>query len=291
MQSELKILITGATGNIGRQVIRYLSDTNSENQIIAGLREEKDARVLSEYQSLEFCIFDFEDPTTFEKCLEGIDILFLLRPPHLSDINKYFRPLISKVKEMGIKKIVFLSVQGAELSKVIPHNKIEKLIIEYGLDYIFLRPAYFMQNLTTSLLEGIKNRNEIMLPAGEAKFNWVDTHNIGEVAAIAISNFEKYKNKPLVITGTELLNFYEVATAMTRIIGKNIVYKNLNPISFYFIKKKEGMKPGFIIVMILLHFLPRFQSVPELTDIYSKLTGKKPTQLDEFIDREKELFH
>ena len=286
----MKILITGATGNIGTQVIRYLSEMNEDHTIVAGLREEKDAKLLSEYPDLEFCVFDFEDANTFDKCLEGVEMLFLLRPPQISDIDKYFRPLIRKIKEIGSIRIVFLSVKGAELSGIIPHNKIEKLIREYVIDHVFLRPAYFMQNLTTTLLNGIKKNNEIQLPAGKAKFNWVDTHNIGEVAASVINDFDKHKNTAIEITGNELLNFQEVTKQLSNSLGKDIKYRNRNPISFYFAKRKEGVPSGFAIVMIVLHFLPRFQADPKITNVYKDITGKRPTLLKEFIEREKHLF-
>ena len=55
----MRILITGATGNIGTQVVRYLSAMNEEHTIVAGLREDKDAAILLEYPNLEFCVFDF----------------------------------------------------------------------------------------------------------------------------------------------------------------------------------------------------------------------------------------
>jgi uncharacterized protein YbjT (DUF2867 family) len=286
----MKILITGATGNIGTQVIRYLSAMNEEHTIVAGLRKEKDAALLSDYPKLEICIFDFENANTFDKCLIGIDILFLLRPPQISDIDKYFRPLISKIKEIGGIRIVFLSVQGAELSSIIPHNKIEKLIRDYAIDYVFLRPAYFIQNLTTTLLNGIKESDEIQLPAGKAKFNWVDTHNIGEVAACVINDFDKHKNTAIEITGNELLNFKEVTKQLSNSLGREIKYRNRNPISFYFAKRREGVPSGFAIVMIVLHFLPRFQEEPKITNVYYEVTGKKPTLLKEFIKREKHLF-
>jgi hypothetical protein len=53
--------------------------------------------------------------------LKNIDVLFLLRPPHISEVETYFNPLLQSAKENNIKKIVFLSVQGAEKSKIIPH--------------------------------------------------------------------------------------------------------------------------------------------------------------------------
>ena len=128
--------------------------------------------------------FDFEQPDTFDNALKAIDTIFLLRPPHIDDIEKYFRPLIQKIKEHNVKELVFLSVQGAEKSKVIPHNKIERLIQEYKLDYVFLRPSYFMQNLTTTLLDDIKTKRQVILPSGKAKFNWIDIENIAETSAV-----------------------------------------------------------------------------------------------------------
>ena len=123
------ILITGATGNIGFEVIRFLNKIDTSNRIVAGVRNiEKAKKVFKDYPKLDYVHFDFEDFDTFDIALNGIDTVFMLRPPHISDIDKYFKPLILKIKDRNINQIVFLSVQGAEKSKVIPHNRIERLI-------------------------------------------------------------------------------------------------------------------------------------------------------------------
>ncbi len=285
------ILITGATGNIGFEVIRFLNHLDTPNKIIAGVRTiEKAKAVFSEYSSLNYVHFDFENCNTFDKALIGIDRIFLLRPPHISDVDKYFRPLISAIRKNNIKELVFLSVQGAEKSKVIPHNKMERLIKEYGLDYIFIRPSYFMQNLTTTLIDNIKTNREIVLPAGQAKFNWVDIENIGEVAAILLDKFGSFKNQAFEITGLENESFASVTSLINKTIENPIRYRNVNPFKFYRIKNSEGMQNGMIIVMLLLHFLPRFQKEPDISDFYQRLTGKKPTDLKTFIEREKKQF-
>ncbi len=161
------ILITGTTGNIGTEVIRFLNKKSSDNRIIAGVRNiEKAKLAFKGFSTLKFVHFDFENPDTFKNALLDIDLVFLLRPPHISDVDRFFKPLISAIKEQNIQKIVFLSVQGAEKSKVIPHNKIERLITTSGLDYIFLRPSYFMQNLTTTLIGDIQTKREIILSTG-----------------------------------------------------------------------------------------------------------------------------
>ncbi|MFW6044078.1 MAG: NmrA family NAD(P)-binding protein [Marinilabiliaceae bacterium] len=291
IQHMSNILITGATGNIGFEVIRFLYKIDTSDRIIAGVRNTGKAKsVFKDYPKLDYVHFDFEDFDTFDNALTGIDRVFLLRPPHISNVDKYFRPLISKLKERNIKEVVFLSVQGAEKSKVIPHNKIERLIEKSGLDYIFLRPSYFMQNLTTTLSYDIKTKREIVLPAGKAKFNWVDIENIGEAVAILLGRFEEYKNHAFEITGGENENFGRVTSLINQTIENPVFYRSVNPFKFYQIKKREGLSGGMIIVMILLHFLPRFQKEPEISDFYERLTGKKPTDLKNFIEREKKQF-
>lgn len=285
------ILITGATGNIGTEVIEWLFQMPRQDNVVAGVRNIEQARlVFKRFPQLKYIHFDFEDFQTFDNALDGIDCVFLLRPPHIADIEQYFDPLILKMKEKNIKELVFLSVQGAEKSKVIPHNKIELRIKKSGLDYIFLRPSYFMQNLTTTLIGDIRNKRKIILPAGRAKFNWIDVRNIAEIAALLIDRFSEFTNQAIVLTGQENENFDIVVSLINKEIPDTVTYENVNLLRFYGIKKKEGMPRGMIIVMILLHFLPRFQKAPIISNAYEKITGKKPTNLDQFISREKALF-
>ncbi len=284
-----RILISGATGNIGEEVIYYLSETCNESEIIAAVRNIENAKkILPNHGNLSFTGFDFEDESSFNTAFKNIDVLFLLRPPHISQVDKYFKPLLVAAKKNGITKVIFLSVQGVEKSKVIPHHKIEHLIVQMGFKYIFVRPSYFMQNLTTTLLPEILKNQSITLPAGQAKFNWIDVKNIGEVTAILIKSFDKYQNRAYEITGTENRSFQEVTDLMSQITGVNISFKNINPLSFFFKKKKEGASNGFALVITILHFLPRLQKEPRISDDFSVITGKKTNKLKEFIEREKE---
>ncbi|WP_414468349.1 NmrA family NAD(P)-binding protein [Methanobacterium sp. ACI-7] len=286
-----RILITGATGNVGYEVIRSLFEIETNNQIIAGVRNiDRAKKKLEEFNSLQYIEFDFEDLSTFDSSLEDIDTVFLLRPPHISDIKKIFKSLIDSFKKYHVKEVVFLSVQGAERSNIIPHAKIEKLIIESKIDHIFLRPGYFMQNLITTLLDDIKEKNRIFLPAGKAKFNWIDVQNIGETAAIVLEDFKKYRNNAFEINGYENLDFGKVAEIMSGILNRNIKYENPNLINFYRTKRREGIDRNFVLVMIMLHFLPRFGKDPAISNFYEGITGKKPTKLADFIKREKLIF-
>jgi uncharacterized protein YbjT (DUF2867 family) len=284
-----RILVTGATGNIGLEVVHYLSELNFDSEILVAVRNiEKAKKTFKNYPNLLFRLFHFANESTYSVAFDQIDILFLLRPPHISGVEEVFRPLLNSVKKNGINKIVFLSVQGAEKSKVIPHNKIERLIQVLQFNYIFVRPSYFMQNLTTTLLPEIINNRSITLPSGNAKFNWIDVKNIGEATANFILKFNLYQNQAYEITGTENKGFGDVARLMSKVLGERIKFININPISFYIKKKREGLESRFAVVMTILHFLPRLQAEPKISDTYETLTGRVPTTLQEFIEKEKE---
>ncbi|AUS06014.1 NmrA family NAD(P)-binding protein [Pseudotamlana carrageenivorans] len=287
----INVLITGATGNIGRELITFLCQPDQQITVTAAVRSLTKAKQLfAEPQKLKFTTFDFKDQSTFNTAFENIDILFLLRPPHISSIEEYFNPLLKSAQKKGIKKIVFLSVQGAEKSKIIPHNKIESLIKDFNFEYIFLRPSYFMQNLSTTLRPEILKSQSITLPSGHAKFNWIDIKNIAEVASIVLTTFDGHKNSIIELTGSENKSFYEATALLNQVTGLHISFNSINPIRFYFKKKKEGLNKDFALVMTLLHFLPRLEKEPKISNNYKQLTGKKPITLTEFFKREKAQF-
>ncbi|SFN80477.1 Uncharacterized conserved protein YbjT, contains NAD(P)-binding and DUF2867 domains [Bizionia echini] len=287
-----RILITGATGHIGSEVLASLCKSPQDLEIVAAVRNVEAAEQQFQPSSqLTFQVFDFEKPDTFSQAFQGVDSLFLLRPPQLADVDRYFKPLLEAAKTSGIQQVVFLSVQGVETSNMIPHYKIEALIKNLGFQYVFVRPGYFMQNLTSTLLPEILKTQTITLPAGQAKFNWVDVKNIGEAVAVLIKAFDLYKNRGYDITGSENLSFQAVTHQMTIILNKPYRFKSINPIRFYFKKRKDGLTTGFALVMTLLHFLPRFQKEPEISNNFFKLTGKKPTTLVAFINREQHIFN
>ena len=287
----MNVLITGATGNIGLAVIEKLIKFRSSISVIAGVRNiEKARNSIGAIDNVELRFFDFENESTFDQALNDIDIFFLLRPPHLSDVDQYFAPLIRLIAAKGITKVVLVSVQGAERSKIIPHRRIELLIQESGLEYIFLRPSYLMQNLTSTLKSEIESEKKISLPAGRAKFNWVDANDIGEIAAELMSSFESHRNKAFVISGKENLDFFSVVEKINRICSTNIKYRSVGPFSYYRLKKKAGMKTGMIFVTFLLHFLPRFQKEPEIASSIKTILGRDPKSIEEFIINNKKIF-
>lgn len=278
-----RILLTGATGNVGMEVIKSLCALDPPLEIVAGIRDvEQDKEKLLPYK-VSLKKFDFTNIDTYIPAVENCQILFLLRPPQISDTEKYYKPLINSAKQTGIRHIVFLSVQGVEKSSIIPHHKIEKLIMESGISYTFLRPAYFMQNFSTTLREDLLTKKIIFLPAGNAKFTLVDVRDVGKVAATIILDTKNHINKSYELTCTEKLSFQEMAEKLTKGLATQINYQSPPLIHFYLTKRREKVPPMFILVMIMLHYFPRFQKEPSVTNWVEKLTGNHPTTFEKFI--------
>jgi len=289
MINNLKVLITGATGNVGIEVLKSLRNINHTLDIYAGVRDLKEDKIkLAEFK-VQFTPLDFTDSKTYRLALKDVDILFLLRPPQISEVEKYFKPIFETCIETRVKHIVFLSVQGVEKSKIIPHHKIEKLIIESKIEYTFLRPAYFMQNFTTTLRNDLINKKRIYLPAGNAKFTIVDVRDIGSVSANVLTNISHHINKCYELTNEESLTFSEMAKILSKNLGINIQYVSPNLVSFFFTKRKEKIPTMLILVMIMLHYFPRFQKTPAVTDCVEKITHHKPISFEQFVINNKKL--
>ncbi len=278
-----KVLITGATGNVGTEVIKSLQSINHQLDLYAGVKSLTiDNSKLDEYK-IKFLQFDFTDIKTYQNALDGCDIFFLLRPPQISEVEKYFKPIIDICKEKDVKHIVFLSVQGVEKSKIIPHHKIEKLIVDSKIPFTFLRPAYFMQNFTTTLHDELVNNKRIYLPAGHIKFTLIDVRDIGLVSAKILTNTSQHINKSYELTCREKLSFSEMSKILSNILDIKIRYVSPNLISFFLTKRKEKTPTMLILVMIMLHYFPRFQKESEITDWVEKITNREPTTFEKFV--------
>ncbi|MFP4365016.1 MAG: SDR family oxidoreductase [Spirochaetia bacterium] len=278
------ILVTGSTGNTGKSAASALQHRGAE--FICGVRNPEKAGILQE-QGIPIVEFDFLNPKTYGKALENVESFFLIRPPAISNVQRDLVPFLQTAKQAGVKRIVFLSVQGAEKNTVIPHAKIEKQIADMGFEYVFLRPSFFMQNLIHPHGPEIRQDDEIYVPAGDGKTNFIDAKDIGEAAAeILISG--DYANEGIELTGTECFSYYEVADILSIELGRSIKYPKPGFFRFIFRKIKEGTKPGFALVMGLLYSAARLGKACNTTSDLEKILQRKPKGLREFIHEHRE---
>jgi hypothetical protein len=144
-----------------------------------------------------------------------------------------------------------------------------------------------MQNFTTTLRKDIVDKNIIYLPAGRAKFTIVDIEDIALTAAEILVDVKTHTNKAYDLTNDEKLNFQQMAAILSERLGREINYKSPSLFLFYLKKRKEKVPAMFILVMIMLHYLPRFKPVPQTTGWVKDITGKKPGTFKAFAEAHK----
>ena len=276
-----RILVTGATGQVGSAVIAALRGVEGI-KVRAAVRDVATAtKKWNGEANVQPVAFDFLDRASQDAALADCDSLFLLRPTQL---NSDFGDLIARARQHGVAHIVFLSVQGAERNWFIPHHKIERRLLSSGVPYTLLRPAYFMQNFTSTLNDELVRQHRIFLPAGNARFTLVDVGDIARVAARVLSQpSTQHHGQAYTLTSQTPLNFQQMADQLTAGLDTPITYESPGPWRFYRTLKRDGRAPGLILVMLLLHMLPRFMATPPVTHTVADLTGRLPTEFAQFV--------
>ncbi len=273
-----KILVTGVTGNIGYFTAKYLQECGAE--VLGAVTNLEKAKNLD--LNMECIQFDFLNSRTYSAALTGVDRIFLIRPPILSDPKQMY-PFLDEAKRLGVKHIVFISLLGIERNPFPPHYKIEKFIESSGIPYTFLRPSFFMQNLNTTHQLDIKEKGDIFLPAGDASVSFIDTRDIGEAAARILVNPQNHMNKGYTLTGPEALTYQDAAAIMTRILGRHITYSKPGVLAFRREMLKQGHAKGFVNVMAILYLTTRFGMAKRVTDDLATLIQREPTTLEQYV--------
>lgn len=269
--------ITGATGNVGAPLTEYLLSRGE--RVVAATRSEDKK---SDNPLLEYRRFDFTGAETWPAALDGVTRVFLMRPPHISNIPRDMEPFMEHLKKTGIGQVVFLSVQGADENSLVPHHKVEQALFRLGLPYTVLRPSFFMQNLTTTHLDEIRREKRVYVPSGRGRTNFIDARDIGEIGARVMLDGD-HIGKAYTITGDVSYTHGEVAERLSAILDEDIRFVSPGPFRFIVHHLKRGLPLGKILVMLALYSVVRLNRGDVTTGDSEILLGRKTGSLDRFI--------
>jgi len=277
------VLVTGATGNVGELVVGQLLARGES--VRAAVRPGRSTRPSGPAQAVGF---DFEDPATFAPALEDVDRVFFMRPPQMSDA-KAMSPFIEAMCSAGIRHVVFLSVQGAGQNPFVPHHGIETLLKKSGLNWTFLRPSFFMQNLATTHLADIRDRGEIFVPAGRGKTNFIDVADIADAAAICLTT-PGHEGAAYELTGSEALTYEQVAAVLSEACDRPINYARPSAKQFKARMKAEGHPDEFVSVMGSIYAIAKLGMAAGTTDDFERLVGRAPVTFADWASRNAACF-
>ena len=300
--NETVILVTGATGTVGSEVVKQLTSISSGNRVRAAVHSENKAdKLRRENKTIEIVNMDYNKPETIVDALNGVDKLFLITLP-TPNMNEISSSLIKEAKKNDVKHIVKLSVIDADAEPGIMigrlHRQEEKIIEESGIPYTFLRCGAFMQNFINFFGQTIKTQNAIYLPVGDGKVSFVDVRDIAAVATeilLAKTNESKSKqqpeNKKYDITGHAAISYGQGAEILSNVLGRRISYVNVTEEDARKAMKEIGMEDWFVDALIELYRVIKSGYASQTTAEVEQIIRRKPILFEQFARDYASSFH
>jgi len=267
---QMKLLITGASGRVG-------------GGLADALKGQVDMRLTGRGPGA--VALDFLNPATFGTALDGRNTVFLMRPPQIAS-GRAFRPFLDAAEAAGVRRMVVLSVKGAESNPILPHHGVEREVMARGFDWTMLRPADFMQNLETVHRGALRSRSEISVPAGNGRSAFIDVADVAAVAAKTLLE-AGHSQRGYTLTGPEALSFYQIAQILSDVLGRPIRYRPPGVLGFIRDQHSEGVPLGMALVMTALYTVQRLGRADGLTNDVLRLLGRPPTDFRSYAERAK----
>lgn len=273
-----RILVTGATGTVGRHVVAALADRAAPLKI--GVRDP--ASVPDEIVAAGDVVrFDFAKPETWGRALADVDGLFLVRPPTVD--RSAIESFVDAVARVGVARLAYLSTLGAEKNPLVPHHWIEHRITATDVEYTLLRASFFMQNLLEVHREDIVEHDEIFVPAGDGATSFVDARDIAEAAAVVLTE-SGHANTAYDLTGPDALDYHAVAAIFSDVLDREITYPRPSLFAFASRLHRRGTPLGFIVLMCGIYTTARLGFAARVTDDTRRVLGRPPRTLRTFVE-------
>lgn len=234
--------------------------------------------------------FDFADRSTWARALAGVDRVFLLVPPTISDVGRTLLPFIDQaMEEADVRQIVFLSSPGVRFSHTSPHHAVEKYLKRTRAPHTVLRPTVLLQTLSTLYRDDIRRRGEIVLPAAGAKVAFVDADDVGRAAARVLTE-PGHLGKAYSLAGEQALSYPQVAEILTTELGRPIRYTPTSEADFTDLAAKQGASAADVAAQAGWYRAARRRLVAVPNRSIRRLTGRPARTLHDFVEENRQTW-
>ena len=280
------VFVTGATGTVGAAVAAQLAARGE--RVIAGVRSGHAAARLPD--GVEARLFDFSSPPEqLRRVMRGADRLFLMRPPQIADVTRFLIPVIDAAQDLGMRQVVFLSLQGVQFNRNTPHHQVEAYLKATRAPYTMLRPNFFMQNLSSTYADDIARHGEIRVPAGRSRTAFIDARDIGAVTATVLTE-PGHDRKAYTLSGEQSLSYTDVAQIMSRVLGRPITYTRPTEHEHLAQLAADGRPADYIAVQKMIYRVVRLNASAAPNRSIQRLTGTPATRFDRFVNDHRDLW-
>jgi uncharacterized protein YbjT (DUF2867 family) len=278
------VLITGVRGKTGRQVAAALAR-------LGGVAVRGVGRRVAELNlpGVIFRHFDWDEPTSWPKALEGIEAIYLVKPKTADPagtVGSFLRSARS------IERLVLLSeIDAGNRNEATDERKVERAIESSPIAWTILRPNWFMQNFTepSFYLEALRDAAELKVPTGGQPTSFVDTRDIAEVATAALLD-SGHAGQHYTLTGPQALTLTEVTNVIGKAAGHPIQYIDL-PLDDYLnaLSEKGTAEPTVEYYRRIYGCIQKSRTSIISTDV-EKVTGRPPRTFAAFVEENQNVW-
>jgi len=273
------IIVTGAGGTVGREVVAKLRETDAPlRACFNSASKAAEARAAG----IDAAVLDYTRPESLAPAIAGGTALFLLSPPGRTELESN---ALAAARAAGIRRIVKLSAWGARAEGYFfarAHHAIEREIEQSGFAFTFLRPNGFMQNSLTAYAPTVKKEEAFYAPAGDARVSFIDVRDVGRVAARVLVG-SGHAGKAYGLSGPEAPTHAEIAEKLSRALGKTVRYVDVPDDTYQRALESSGLEAGYARAIVDVYgYRRRGEAAAVLPDV-ERITGRRPNDFDCFL--------
>lgn len=229
-----KILVTGATGQLGSYLINKLLEKVSHEEITALVRDENKAEALKN-KGVQIIVGNYEDRASLVKAFKGIDKLYFISSSEMKSRVEQHENVVKAAVEAKVGHIFYTSVQrksedGSSPSAIITddHVKTEEIIKQSELTYTILKHGLYSDILPLFMGDNVLETGTVFLPAANGKAAFASRKDMAEAGAILLTT-NGHENRTYEISGVDSLSFHDIAGILSELSGKSIQYVSPSP--------------------------------------------------------------
>ena len=276
----MKIAVTGATGELGRIVIKKLKEKLGSNGIFALVRSiQKTADI-----GVEIREADYEKPATLGITLQGIETLVLISGSEVGKRVDQHKNVINAAKNAGVKKIVYTSLLHADISTLelaAEHIATEGLLKSSGIPFTILRNGWYTENYGGSISTALST-GAFYGSAGNGRISSAPRKDYAD-AIVAVVSTDGHDGKVYELAGDDAFTLSELAAEISKQTGKSVSYTNLRPEEYAGALEKAGVPQGFIQMLTGIDISISKGDLFDNGHHLSTLIGRPTTPLTEVV--------
>lgn len=284
-----KIIVTGATGNIGTPLVKALAEMKADFRAVAHSEEKTQAL---RAMGVDAVCADMSTGKGLDAAFAGGKALFL-NSPFFPQMGEAAEGLVASAKKSGVKHVVKLSGMGADqgsISLARWHRAAEVAVEKSGLAWTHLRPNSFMQNYLAFHAGSIKAQGMFYAPLGDGSVSYVDTRDVAAVAAAVLTNPSAHVGKAYTITGPEALSSQRAAAILSEATGKAVAYVDVPESAALDSMLKMGMPDWMVKALLELFAINKAGYTASVSGDVKAVTGQAPRAFASFAKENAEAF-